>query len=226
MKLTNIILTLLLLTGQSVYAKGTLKYLLVDTLIFERSISKEKHPGHDDKMEVFVKSPGLWIDTSYTITPGKLTILNFPDADSLQLGLIIDDAGSTIRINNVEKLGDTIHLRTWTIFHNDLPDTVWRSKSYFHYDQDTIYHVYKRRKSVSISGSGVNVHHNVGFILNNTPYNISIKPSSESQLGSDTIYHGYPRKRDRRKEEKDRKHNRFVGSILERKTNYTGYLNL
>ena len=233
MTLRNALLVFLLLISLNSWADGVSKYLIIDTLVIESDVKVWKLKDNYKDNDVVIGFGMNRVTISYNPTEdgphGIRSLIDFDSKDSLQLSLIIDDKKSLVTLTNLEKCGDTIHINKWTIFHNNLPDTIDTRITYYHHTTDSI-HLYKSRATRDTHGDTTHPKTAIADTINGRYYKIPLcrgyccNPSlGEMQV---SIYHGYARKRDRKRELKGRRYNYFVYSIDENGISYSGTLRL
>ena len=235
MTLRNVLLVFLLLTiSQNIWASDTLsKYIVIDTIVFEKDVDFKRLQKDDHLIKLLIAGHDVTIEKN-EISNNDLNILSkvyFTRKDSLSIDITIDDKGSTVHFNNLEKLGDTIHINTWTVFHNDLPDTVTQFISHFHHIDDSTIKTYKHRESISYSGSDTNMRKSFSFTLNGVFRCISLTTQKGSNM---SIGCGPSTKRDWKKYAKNienkhfhfNKYNSLSGGFVEKILLYHGYLQL
>ena len=233
MKLRNVLLVFLLLISPNTWADGVSKYLIIDTMVIESDVKvwKLKDNYGDNDIVIAFGMHGAII--SYNPTDdgqhGIRSLIHFDSKDSLRLSLVIDDKKSLVDLTNLENCGDTIHIKKWTVFHNNLPDTIDTRITYYHHTTDSI-HRYKSRATHDTYGDTTLSRTGIAANINGTYYQIPLcrtyccNPNfGEIQIN---ISHGYAKKRDRKRELKGLPYNYFVYSVKENGISYSGKLRL
>jgi len=213
---------LLLLVGQSYGQNMLTKYVIIDTLDIANNIDSEKWEKYQWSILSF---KGKDYDTSSNKTYDKQSrtfSLKYLKGDSLNVKLFIDDKYSTISLNHLEKLNDTIHINKWFVFHNELVDSVYQWVGYYHHIGDSI-KLYKHKYKKYVTRHKSIKREKYAFMLNGKSYEI---PIDTSWLDLPQWYHGYASKKDEKKDIKGGSHNRFAGKIHTKEQQYTGRLDL
>jgi hypothetical protein len=99
--------------------------------------------------------------------------------------LTIDNKGSTITIKNLERItSDTIRIPSWTIYQNQLDDSVFQTLSYYnHIGNRMIRKPYKQRKSYNQpkrAGSGDTLHA-ISYLVNSVSYTTVLEAYLQEQ---------------------------------------------
>ena len=118
----------------------------------------------------------------------------------MKIGIKIDDKDSKIWFNHFERLPDTVHIQTWTLFHNLMPDTIGSVTLFFHCANDSSIVKYKDEKKVYVSNHNAIKPGSFKFKLNKKVYKVVMKVQEEKGKTINWL-HNYPTKEDKKKAE-------------------------
>lgn len=231
-----LLFVLLLLNAPCSYSQDTLsKYFTIDTLVFDKGFDINRVAANKDFIGLIrdAHSANRYV-APYWVNDGHgryATVLKYLRNDSLNIALLMDDKGSAVWLNHLEKLPDTIYISRWYMYHNQLPDVERNWTGYYHYVDDSLVGLYKEKSSqVETKGPADTMLKEINFRLNNVSVRV---PLIIEQSGLVSSYHGYVKKNGLQKRykrevdgKKNVKYNKFAGSKVTKYRLYTGGVNL
>lgn len=231
-----LLLTLMTFLTKNSFGQDTLvKYLMIDTVVFERNVNKYSlYDGTYFKGLLLTGNTHSsfidhdWLNENY---PNYFSKIRFINSDSLSIGIIIDDKQSTIWLNHLERLPDTIRIKKWSLFHNQLQDSFSQWIGYYHIN-DSSKTLYKEKTKKSLTNrTNEKTCSNIRFILNDRSYEVPLIIQHQMNI---FWGHGYPTKRDKKKsyrsfddpqKHKPIRYNKFAISQERKQKIYTGSIN-
>ncbi len=229
-------LLIMVFVVQQCYGQDTLvKYFVVDTILFNKDIIRNKLFDGKYFMYLLVKEneEKVFFEGNFYIEtyPNLETKIRYLKGDSLNVGIIMDDKRSIIWLNHIEYLPDTIHIPKWDLIHNQLQDSVKTWVGYYHYIGDSMVALYKQKSREYVTNKKSETQlKSYSFILNNVSYQVQLTTEVENLV---TWYHGYPsRKGEERRYKKEIrgrknvKYNRFAVSVHKKQKVYIGRISL
>ncbi len=236
MRLYKSLLLLILLYSQNIFGQNfSIKYFIIDTVVFEKDVDKNELNFTDFFQDLLCSgnSGKVIIDTNILREDNTrlLSKITYIKGDSLKIGILIDDKRSVVWLNHLERLKDTVHIKKWTLFHNQLQDSIKSWIGFYHYIDDSIIGVYKQKSKQYVTNKNYEDEHpNVSFILNNAKYSVPLNINVDELV---SWSHGYTTKNGEKKRykkelagKKNIRYNKFAASVAKKRKIYVGILDL
>jgi hypothetical protein len=172
--------------------------LIIDTLLGQRQAFEVFM--HPIKNEFVYADSVLQVDIQ-TAYPQVICRFSLPDS-LMYLRLALDDSGGYLVIKNTREImvHDTLRINKFTVYHNNLKDSVSLSLAWYWKDSSGIKLIESKNKvwyEKHKKGEGPFPRKSAELVINGTVMRITF--GKKASTGSFTVYHGYPKMKGNKK---------------------------